>query len=102
MLFRGPGNSGKTFFMLALAQLFILVGQIKNLQGGGTFRFQDITNVRVIFLDELTLPNEYVNDFKEICAGQSMHVNKKFKDMQETRPVPVILLTNNPNLCDLI
>lgn len=72
--FTGPANSGKTYVMKSLASLFILVGNIKNLVGKGQFPFQDLLGKIIFFLDELRIPKEYEDEFKDILAGQSMTI----------------------------
>lgn len=75
--FVGPPNSGKTYILKSLASCFVLVGHIKNLIAKGQFPFQDILNKRILFLDELTIPNEFLDDFEDIFGAQDLLINKK-------------------------
>lgn len=99
--FHGDADSGKTFVLRSLANLFLLVGYIKNLQGKGQFPFQDLYGNRILFLDEIVLLPCYLDDFKEIFAGQSFMINIKFKAPDVTYPCPCIVLSNGPNVIDM-
>lgn len=95
--FVGDANSGKTYVMKSLAQLFLLVGYIKNLQGKGQFPFQDVFGKRILFLDEIII---YFDDFKEILAGQSLLINRKFQVANVSYPCSCIILSNEHNVVD--
>lgn len=99
--FVGDANSGKTYIMKPLAQLFLLVGYIKNLQGKGQFPFQDIYGKRILFLDEIIVPPVYYDDFKEIFAGQSILINRKFLVANVSFPAPCIICSNLHNVVNI-
>lgn len=94
-------DAGKTFVMRSLADLFILVGKIKNLQGMGQFPFRNLVNNKIVFLDELQIPICFYDDFKEIFAGQSMLINVKHKVAISSHSSPVIICSNNDDIVDM-
>lgn len=98
LYFHGPASSGKTFIFFSLANLFILVGNIKNLKAGGQFPFQDVLGKRILFLDELDIPDSFVEDFKDIFAGQPMLANKKHVNATHSHYPAVIVLSNKGNI----
>lgn len=91
----GQPNSGKTFMMESLASLFLLVGKMERLNSNNQFPFQSIPNKKIILMDEARIPKEYINDFKELLAGQSISANIKHQAATITQPVPFILLSND-------
>lgn len=44
----------------------------------------------------------FLENFKNICAGQSFAANKKYAEAQMTNPAPLVICTNHPNICDEI
>lgn len=78
----GPGNAGKTHVMKALCSLFISVGHVKSIEQAATqFPFQGLYNKRIALLDEFKVPENYIDEFKELLGGEAVavfEVQKRF------------------------
>lgn len=95
-----PPNSGKTYTLIALAELCIEIGQIKSINAGSQFPFQSVDGKKCIFMDEPVIPKKFEEEFKELLAGQSIYANMKHKDAVYTAPVPFIMCSNNDDMVD--
>lgn len=89
-------------WIISLSHLFVLSGQIKNLIAKGQFPFQDILNKRILFLDELKIPAEFADDFKDIFAAQDVLINKKYKQATTSCwPTSCIICSNMQAVVDI-
>nr|WAX26092.1 MAG: nonstructural protein [Army ant associated chapparvovirus 8] len=95
---QGPSNSGKTYFIRPLANIFNY-GEVVT---GGTFMFQNCINTEMIIWEEPLIGSDYAELCKRVFEGMTTQVNVKFKPPQTLYRTPVIMTTNKDvwHYCD--
>lgn len=95
----GPPNSGKSYFMGALMDLFNMVGTIRP-NPGYTFNFDDCIGKQAISSDEFYLnPSDKfsVETLKDALGGNSAKVKDKGKKPDVIKPIPWLFMSKYPN-----
>lgn len=95
----GVPNSGKSYFMASLADIFMKVAHCRP-KKGYTFNFSNCINVQIIVCEEY-YHNEKDTDthetLKDSTSGQPATVQDKGKPAGIIKPTPWLFLSNNNN-----
>lgn len=93
----GPSNAGKTVMLQQpMAAICKFVGRVSNVNSASNFAWQDVTNCRLIQIDEALFAPEHLDKYKQISGGEQCVVDKKFSAPVPINRTPVILTANTP------
>lgn len=87
--------------MTAYARLFLQTGTLRSLDNINGFPYEGILTTCIVLLDEPNFCLKYVEDFKELFAGQSFQAKKKYLSPQTLYTQLFIMLSNKTNIFNM-
>nr|QTE03741.1 MAG: nonstructural protein 1 [Phoenicopteridae parvo-like hybrid virus] len=89
----GPPNTGKTMFAESICRMVQVYGNVNH--NNMNFPFNDCHGKAIIWWEECTMHETYVEAAKCIMGGSGVRVDKKGQDSILVEKTPVIITSNN-------
>ena len=93
LYFYGPANTGKTMMAEAICKMVGIYGNVNH--NNKSFPFNDCHNKAVLWWEECTMLEEYVESAKCIMGGSSVRIDKKNQDSVLLSKTPIVITANN-------
>lgn len=90
-----PPSAGKNFFVDAIKDYFLNVGQMQNPNKYNTFAYQDCHNRRMLIWNEPNYEPRETENLKLLFGGDNLSANVKCKPQANVKRTPIICLSNN-------
>ncbi|AUW34307.1 nonstructural protein 1 [Red-crowned crane parvovirus] len=91
--FYGPANTGKTMMAESICKMVGIYGNVNH--NNGNFPFNDCHGKAVLWWEECTMKEEYVEAAKCLMGGSSVRVDKKGEDSVLIEKTPMVITSNN-------
>lgn len=91
--FFGPANTGKTMMAESICKMVGIYGNVNH--NNVNFPFNDCHNKAIIWWEECSMQEQYVEAAKCILGGSAVRVDKKGKDSVLVQRTPVVITSNN-------
>lgn len=92
LIVRGPANSGKTFVMQALTDLFQFVGRLRP-TAGYAFSFDECADQQILLFEAFSYnskDSDATETLKDLLAGTGSNVRIKNRDSKFVEGLPMI------------
>lgn len=89
-----PPSAGKNFFVDAIKDYFLNVGQMQNPNKYNTFAYQDCHNRRLLIWNEPNYEPRETENLKMLFGGDNLSANVKCKPQANVKRTPVICTSN--------
>lgn len=90
-----PPSAGKNFFVDAIKDYYLNVGQMQNPNKYNTFAYQDCHNRRMLIWNEPNYEPRETENLKLLFGGDNLSANVKCKPQANVKRTPIICLSNN-------
>lgn len=91
--FYGPANTGKTMMAENICKMVGVYGNVNH--NNGNFPFNDCHGKAILWWEECTMKEEYVEAAKCLMGGSSVRVDKKGQDSVLIEKTPMVITSNN-------
>lgn len=90
-----PPSAGKNFFVDAIKDYYLNVGQMQNPNKYNTFAYQDCHNRKILIWNEPNYEPRETENLKLLFGGDNLSANVKCKPQANVKRTPIICLSNN-------
>lgn len=94
LMLHGEPNAGKTLIGNSIVESCVFYSVISQMSGKSSFEFQDMLLQRIVLINEPKITDLTIELFKNICEGQSITIDCKYRSAQSLPRTPLVCATN--------